>query len=279
MVSRPMPRSSGLLRVPKIQVPGKRDIDCRGFLTFQPSDPSGKSHGILQLIECQYCPISEIQLATELSGILSSIAERMKSLTSILAIFAILLSESALSQAVLVGDPDNPEYRDSHKQYMEVSGVILDICVYEREFVPSKDEDKVNPPWTSGKLTHRAVVTGVHKGDTKVGTKIEIVETVIDPPEFLKKYRSVVEGELLTFFYFGEELPKAKNGRHIVDHNLMYFDRDKDEEVKAFLKGLQSNPNQKNQSEQAGAGKSATASESKSEGGDKPKPVSEPAPR
>jgi hypothetical protein len=167
--------------------------------------------------------------------------------TIIKALIALFLVESVLSQAVLVGDPENPEYRNAHKQHMKTSGVILDVCVYEREFVPSAGGDKKNPPWTSGKLIQRAVVTGVHKGHTKVGTKIEIVETVIDPPEFLKKFRSVVEGELLTFFYFGEELPEPKNGRYVVDHNQMYFDRDKDEDVKAFLKSLNSNPNRNNQ--------------------------------
>ena len=166
------------------------------------------------------------------------------------ALIAMFLVESVLSQAVLVGDPENhPELRNAHKQYMKTSGVILDICVYEREFQPAVGEVRENQPWTSGKLIHRAVVTGVHKGNTKVGTKIEIVETVIDPPEFLKKFRSVVEGELLTYFYYGEELPEPKNGRHMVDHNQMYFDRDKDEDVKAFLKNLQPDPNRNNQSE------------------------------
>jgi hypothetical protein len=195
------------------------------------------------------------------------------------ALIAMFLVESMLSQAVLVGDPENhPELRDAHKQYMKTSGVILDICAYEREFQPSErkpQEGKDNPPWTEGTLITRAVVVGVHKGNVKIGTKIEIVETVIDLPEFLKKFRSVVEGELLTYFYYGEELPESKNGRHVVDHNQMYFDRDKDEDVKAFLKGLHSNPNQKNQSEQAGTGQPATRPESKSEGSDKPQPEAE----
>lgn len=200
----------------------------------------------------------------------------MKSAKTIIkALISFFLVESVFSQAVLVGDPENPEYRNAHKQYMKTSGVILEVCVYEREFIPSEGGDKENPPWTSGKLTHRAVIIGVHKGDTKVGTKIEIVETVIDPPEFLKKFRSVVEGELLTFFYFGEELPKAKNGRHIVDHNLMYFDRDKDEDVKVFLKGLKPDPNRNNQSEQGGTGQPSTRPESNAEGSDKPQPQAE----
>jgi hypothetical protein len=171
------------------------------------------------------------------------------------SLIALFLVESVLSQAVLVGDPENPEYRDGHKQYMKTSGVILELCVYEREFQPSErkpQEGQDNPPWTSGTLITRAVVVGVHKGNVKIGTKIEIEETVIDPPEFLKKFRSLVEGELLTYFYYGEELPGPKNGRHVVDHNQMYFDRDKDEDVKAFLKNLQPASTRNNQSEQEG---------------------------
>jgi hypothetical protein len=194
-------------------------------------------------------------------------------------LITLFLVESALSQAVLVGDPENhPELRNAEKQYMKTSGVILDLCVYEREYQPSDQkaqEGQDNPPWTSGTLITRAVVVGVHKGNVKIGTKIEIEETVIDPPEFLKKFRSVVEGELLTYFYFGEELPKPKNGRHMVDHNQMYFDRDKDEDVKAFLKNLQPAPNRNNQSEQDGTGQPATRPESKSQSSDKPQPEAE----
>lgn len=202
----------------------------------------------------------------------------MKPIITIVAIVSMLLVESVLSQAILVGDPDNPEYRGAHKQYMKTSGVILEVCVYEQEFQPSErkpQEGPEDPPWTAGTLIKRAVVVGVHKGNVKIGTKIEIAETVIDPPEFLKKFRSVVEGDLLTFFYFGKELPKAQNGHHMIDHNLMYFDRDKDEDVKAFLKNLHATSRQNKQSEQAGAGQPATAPESKPEGKDKPQPESE----
>ncbi len=127
---------------------------------------------------------------------------------------------------------------DQGKGYMKTSGVILDLCVYEQEFIPAKSGKGPPPPLTEATLITRAVVTGVHRGKVKVGTKIEIKEIVIDPPEYLTKFRSVVEGRLLTYFYFGEKLPNAKNGRHLVDHNQIYFDRDKDEDVKAFLKEL-----------------------------------------
>jgi hypothetical protein len=189
------------------------------------------------------------------------------------ALIALFLVESVLSQAVLVGDTEKAESSGRAKQYMKTSGVILDVCVYEREFVPSEGEDKDNAPWTSGTLIQRAVVTGVHRGNTKVGTKIEIVEIVIDPPEFLKKFRSVVEGELLTYFYYGEELPEPKNGKHIVNHNQMYFDRDKDQDVKAFLKSLDPI-----KSEQDGADQPAAAPASKQEGNENPKPVAEVRP-
>ncbi len=190
-----------------------------------------------------------------------------------------LLSENALSQSVLVGDPENyPELREGRKQYMETSGVILEVCVYEQEFQPSErkpQEDPHNPPWTSGTLIRRAVVVGVHKGNVKIGTKIDISETVIDPPEFLTKFRSVVEGELLTYFYYGDELPAPKDGRHVVDHNQMDFERDKDKDVVAFLEQLHAKSAQNKKSEQGGTGQPATRSQSKSEGGDKPQPEAE----
>jgi hypothetical protein len=140
---------------------------------------------------------------------------------------------------------DGSNRKDAQKQYMETSGIVVDICVYEREFQPSENQDQKDLPFTEGTLISRAVVTGVHKGNLKVGTKIEISETVTNPPKYLKKFRSVVEGELLTYFYFGEELPEKKNGRHIVEYNQMYFDRDMDEDVKSFLKKLHATPEKK----------------------------------
>ncbi len=194
------------------------------------------------------------------------------------ALIPLFLVGSVLSQAVLVGDPENPEYRNAEKQHMKTSGVILEVCVYEQEFQPSEHDTRKDPngaPWTSGKMVKRAVVVGVHKGDVKVGTKIEIVEVLIDPPEYFSKFRSTVEGELLTYFYYGEELPKAKEGRHVVNHNQMYFKRDKDKDVVAFLERLRSDPAQNIRSEQDGTGQPATRPESKSEGSDKPQPESE----
>jgi hypothetical protein len=40
----------------------------------------------------------------------------MKPIVAIVAVVSMFLSESVLSQAVLVGDSDIPEYRDAHKQ-------------------------------------------------------------------------------------------------------------------------------------------------------------------
>ena len=154
------------------------------------------------------------------------------------------------------------------KGYMKTSGVILDLCVYEQEFIPAKSGKGPPPPFTEATLITRAVVTGVHRGKVKVGTKIEIKEIVIDPPEYLTQFRSVVEGRLLTYFYFGEKLPKAKDGCHLVDHNQIYFDRDKDEDVKAFLKELD-----------AGAGHPPTAPKPKPDEKDKPRPEPDKAPR
>jgi hypothetical protein len=96
----------------------------------------------------------------------------------------------------------------------------------------------------------RAVVTGVHKGNVKVGAKIEIEEIVVHPPAWLPKFRSVVEGELLTYCYYGEELPAPKDGRHVVDHNQQYFNCT-DQDVEAIVKEIGSKASRTTQSEQA----------------------------
>ncbi|WP_411827785.1 hypothetical protein [Luteolibacter sp. AS25] len=148
---------------------------------------------------------------------------------------------------------DGADNRDNRKQYMETSGVIVDVCVYEQEWVPPKDGEPDAIPFKEGTLIQRAVVTGVHKGNVEIGTKIDIVEIITDPPEYMTKFRSVVEGELLTWFYFGEKLPKPKNGRHIIDHNHMSFKWGKDKEVIAYLEalGIKTKYNKANKSEMA----------------------------
>ena len=130
---------------------------------------------------------------------------------------------------------DEPVNPDNQKRYMKTSGVVVDICVYEQEYVPPGNTGDETIPFKEGTLIRRAVVTGVHKGDVEIGTKIEIVGIISNPPESMTKFRSVVEGELLTWFYFGEELPEPKNGRYVIDHNQMSFKRGEDKEVTEFL--------------------------------------------
>jgi hypothetical protein len=169
----------------------------------------------------------------------------MKSAIAIVGvIFALFLGGRANSEEA--------DVRQTHLQYLKNSGVIVDVCVYEQEYLPPKDGEK------EAAFIRRAVVTDVHKGSVKVGAKIEIVQYVVHPPEWLAKFRSVVEGELLTYCYFGDELPALKNGRHVVDHNQLCFDRCTDEDVKAFLKSLRANSVKNNQSEQPGADQPAT---------------------
>lgn len=180
--------------------------------------------------------------------------------------------EETHAQAVLSGDDDK---RDAGKGYMKTSGVIVDLCVYEQEFIPAEGGKQGEAPFTEGSLITRAVVTGVHRGKVKVGTKIDIEETVINPPEYLTKFRSVVEGRLLTYFYFGEELPKAKKGRHLVGYNQMYFDRDKDKDVRAFLKSLHVDSDPNKQGKQAAAAEEPAAPNSKQDGNREPDPGSE----
>jgi hypothetical protein len=118
------------------------------------------------------------------------------------------------------------------------SDFIVDICVYEMEWIPP------TPDWPKAKWIERAVVTGVHKGSISVGTKLEYRFHIEDPPKlFRDKFRAVVEGELHTFF-FSADGNIFKEGKWTVDApgGLFRFERREDNDFAvAFREQLKNN--------------------------------------
>jgi hypothetical protein len=121
------------------------------------------------------------------------------------------------------------------------SDFVVEICIYEQEWVPANKED-----WKAT-LIMRAVVTGVHKGDIPVGTKLEYYHLIEEPPKLFKAFRSVVEGELRTFF-FSRDDGTLKDGKYTLEGDGHFgFDRCKGDFADAFGKELKSNPGLKKQ--------------------------------
>jgi hypothetical protein len=116
------------------------------------------------------------------------------------------------------------------------SDFVVDICIYEQEWVPPNKEN-----WKAT-LIKRAVVTGVHKGDIAVGTKLEYYHLIEEPPKLFRAFRSVVEGDLRTFF-FSRDDGTLKDGKYTLEGDGHFgFDRGKGDFADAFAKELNSNP-------------------------------------
>ena len=114
--------------------------------------------------------------------------------------------------------------------------------------------DTATPGFPKAKLVKRAVVTGVHKGDIQVGTKIEYYHLIEDPPELFKSFRSVVNGELRTFF-FSRSDGKLADGKYTLEGDGHFgFDRLNGDFAEAFRKELEVNANLKSQSEHSARG-------------------------
>ena len=123
------------------------------------------------------------------------------------------------------------------------SDFVVDICIYEQEWVPANEEN-----WKAT-LIKRAVVTGVHKGDLPVGTKLEYYHLIEEPPKLFKAFRSVVDGELRTFF-FSRDDGTFKDGKYALEGDGHFgFDRCKGDFADAFAKELKSNPDLKKRDE------------------------------
>ncbi len=169
-----------------------------------------------------------------------------------LAILAVLsLSISSSFAAGPVDQAENVQAR------IKESDFVVAICIYEQEWIPA------TPEFPKARLIQRAVVTGVHKGPIHVGTKIEYYHLIEEPPRFLSHFRSVVEGELRTFFFSADD-GTLKDNKYTLEGDAHFgFDRCSGDFADAFKKELQRNPELKNSSEQDGGGQPATRPESK----------------
>ncbi len=112
---------------------------------------------------------------------------------------------------------------------------VVDTNVYEQQWIPPTKEFP--------KAIHifRAVVTGVHKGDVQIGTRLEYSCAIEDAPKYISAFRSVVEGQLETFF-FSKEDATLKDGKYTIELRAYdSFNRLEDNEA-AFRKELETNP-------------------------------------
>ena len=152
----------------------------------------------------------------------------------ILMLAAVALSFVGLSPAEAV------DQRENVQNYIASNDFVVDICVYEQEWIPATEK------FPKGKLVRRAVVTGVHKGDIALGTKLEFFN-LTEGPQLFRAFRSVVEGELRKFF-FSKSDGTLKNGKFTIEGDAhLGFDRLAGDFAEAFAKELKTNPTLKRQ--------------------------------
>ena len=151
------------------------------------------------------------------------------------------------------------------QNYIRHNSVIADICVYEQEWLPPSEK------FPKGQLIQRAVVTHIHRGSWKIGQRIEYTHFIEDAPRYFGRFVSTVPGKLRTFFYQPDGSETSKDGMIVISGDGHWgFGRVDDVFAKLFALELKSNAKLKPESEQGVAPQSATRSESKSEGSDKP---------
>ena len=121
------------------------------------------------------------------------------------------------------------------KPQIERSDFIVDVCIYEREWnAPTEGMHE-------GTFIERAVVTGVLKGNISIGTKIEMQTIAVNPPNYFKNFRTVVEGELETLMFSPDIVQRFKDGKYFVFAHYK-FNRCKGKIAEAFQKELKTNP-------------------------------------
>lgn len=147
------------------------------------------------------------------------------------------------------------EAQSELKARIAESEFVVDICVYEMEWVPP------TPSYPKAKWVQRAVVTSVHKGVIEIGTKLEFFYNIEEPPKLFKtQFRTVVEGELYTFFFSSDD-GVLLDGKYTLDAPGQFrFGRGEGDFAAgrgagnfaaAFRKELKSNPELKPKNEQA----------------------------
>jgi hypothetical protein len=148
--------------------------------------------------------------------------------------------------------------QETLQNYIEHNKVIVDICLFEQEWVPPSEQ------FPKGQLIQRAVVTHVHTGPWKVGQRIEYVHYIEDAPRYFGRFTSTVPGLLKTFFYDPDGSEINQGGVIKIDGDGHWgFRRVEDVFAQLFALELQSNPKLKPKSEQDGGGQPATRPESK----------------
>jgi hypothetical protein len=149
------------------------------------------------------------------------------------------MSVSSRSEEKHEDQSENIQARIAGSEY------IVDICVYEMEWIPAK-RDFPKAQWLQ-----RAVVTGVHKGAVPIGTKLEFHYLIEDPPKLFRKgFRTVVEGELYTFFFSSDE-GTLKDGKYTLHPPGNFrFERGEGDYARAFQKELKTNPELKPKSKE-----------------------------
>jgi hypothetical protein len=50
-----------------------------------------------------------------------------------------MLVAALLATGIAVADPEDPEVRQTRLAYLKDSGIVLDLCVYEQQYVAPKD--------------------------------------------------------------------------------------------------------------------------------------------
>ncbi|NWK57726.1 hypothetical protein HW115_19060 [Verrucomicrobiaceae bacterium N1E253] len=136
---------------------------------------------------------------------------------------------------ILIGG-ESVDQRENVQNYIKYSDFVVDICVYERELLPA------TPKFPKNRLVSRAVVTGVHKGDIRIGTKLEFYHLSDIRPKPVKGFKTVVEGELRTFFFSSDD-GVLKDGKYTIEGDGHFgFERLKGDFAKAFQSELKVNP-------------------------------------
>ena len=136
--------------------------------------------------------------------------------------------------ACLVSTARAVDQSENVQNYIRHSDFVVDICIYEQEWHPGKEGVKA-------RLVQRAVVTGVHKGEIAVGTKLEYEHMIEDPPRLFQHFRSTVEGELRTFF-FSRDDGTLKDGKYNLGAGHFGFERCEGDFAEAFQQELRENP-------------------------------------
>ena len=144
------------------------------------------------------------------------------------AVLTLLLSALPRAEAV--------DQRENVQNLVASCDFVVDICVYEQVWIPATEK------FPKGRFVMSAVVTGVRKGDIAVGTKLEYTHYVEGAPKLFRGFRSVVEGELRTFF-FSKSDGTLKDGKFTIDGDGHFgFDRLAGDFAEAFAKELKTNP-------------------------------------